>query len=153
MTHRDTPIEDVQAANLADVLEHGPGLRIRENFGGGSYVVAKDTAAGYVELGGLGGLGVGVMWFRLTDNMVGLPGWDTAPDGDTKSTDEFGMWRRFLDPLLEFEASERRPSVIRGTANFRSVALARARVHHDAWLYAGGVCRHDHTELLRPADG
>ena len=61
--------------NLADVLQNGPGLRYRSIC-----ILAKDTAHGAVLVGGLGGMGVGQMWFPETEYHKRSAGYADAPE-------------------------------------------------------------------------
>ncbi len=55
-------------------LKHGPGLRKDYNV----WVVARDPEAKRVLLGGLGGMGVGQMWFGEDDRHKEYPGYAEA---------------------------------------------------------------------------
>lgn len=79
MTDTRTPAE-LQAANLAHFMERGPGL----SYGYRTWVEAKDTKNKRVRLGGLGGMGVGSMWFEETDAHKEYPGYAEAKDVDSK---------------------------------------------------------------------
>lgn len=101
-------IENRLASNLGDVLANGPGLRIRERQGGGSWIAAKDTVNGYVYLSGLGGMGVGSMWFPMHGAHVHEDGSRTPATSEDPTYDdgpdvltENGNWdRRIIDPEL-----------------------------------------------------
>lgn len=76
MSERDEIIDERSENNFDDFMERGPGLRSSYQ----SWVVAK-SERGYTLLGGLGGMGVGEMWFEdypdahwLTD-----PTYENAP--------------------------------------------------------------------------
>lgn len=77
-------IDEKSAENLQDVLENGPGLRYSRN----TWIVAKDSKNGYVLKGGLGGLGVGQMWFKASDKDKQESEYLNAPEMD--STGGFG---------------------------------------------------------------
>jgi len=74
-------VAEVAIGNVKDVLERGPGLR----YSMGIFVIAKDTKNGEVLLGGLGGMGVGQMWFGITEYNQQYEGFDDAPDIDTET--------------------------------------------------------------------
>ena len=73
-------IEKIQEANVAHFLEHGPGL----SHGYSSFVQARDTKNGRILIGGLGGMGVGEMWFEETESHRAYPGYAEAKDVDSK---------------------------------------------------------------------
>lgn len=50
----------IQRANTAHFLKHGPGL----SYAYQTFVIARDPDRGMILLGGLGGMGVGTMWFK-----------------------------------------------------------------------------------------
>lgn len=56
---RDDTIRERQASNLGEFMEHGPGLRHSTR----TWVLAKDPVNRRVLVGGLGGFGIGRMWF------------------------------------------------------------------------------------------
>ena len=55
--------QEVYTHNIADVMEHGPGLRVTRR----TAVLAHDPDRNLVKIGGLGALGVGTMWVERTD--------------------------------------------------------------------------------------
>lgn len=73
---RDELIEERQAHNLAETVECGPGLRHTTR----TWVLAKDTEAGMVYVGGLGSMGVGRMWTKAFDRDVNDPTYAEAPE-------------------------------------------------------------------------
>lgn len=80
MSERDEQIERLQAENVAEFMELGPGLRTSTRV----WVVARDRERGRVLLGGLGAMGVGEMWFVDADRYVNYVGYDDAPEGDSR---------------------------------------------------------------------
>jgi len=70
--------EEIQQENFEHFLDHGPGL----SAGYGIYVIAKCTSKKKVLLGGLGGMGMGSMWFDTASHHHQYPGWDKAPEQD-----------------------------------------------------------------------
>ena len=82
-------IEQFQAENIENFLEHGPGLRYSYH----TWIVAKDTVRKRVLLGGLGGLGVGEMWREEQPEHRKYPSYAEAPEKD--SSGQFGTseWR------------------------------------------------------------
>jgi hypothetical protein len=89
--------------NLADFFENGPGLRSTY----GTWIAAKDTANGYVLLSGLGGMGVGSMWSRITDGHVDYPGWVDAPDVLTAEVEGLISERRIINEYDSLVANSR----------------------------------------------
>lgn len=83
--------------NIDNVLEEGPGLR----YSMGIFIIAKDTKNRQVLLGGLGGMGVGQMWFGLGEMHKEYPGFEKAPDIDTEIHD--AMLHYFSGKVLVFE--------------------------------------------------
>lgn len=67
-------VDDVQQRNYEILLEHGPGLR----YDYGHYIVARCPGTSEVCLGGLGGMGVGRMWFTEEPSHANLPGYANA---------------------------------------------------------------------------
>lgn len=63
MSGRDEEIAERAADNLEAFMEDGPRLSTRIR----SWVLAKDPEAGFVLNGGLGAMGVGRMWFPVSD--------------------------------------------------------------------------------------
>lgn len=59
MSRRDEIIDERAEDNFDDFVERGPGLRTSYQW----WVIAK-SKRGYTKLGGLGGMGVGEMWFK-----------------------------------------------------------------------------------------
>lgn len=70
--------QQVSRANIQDMMEHGPGLRCTTR----SFAISKDTKNKQILLGGLGGMGIGWMWFPLSPSHKDTPGYDEAPDID-----------------------------------------------------------------------
>lgn len=66
----------LEAANLKDVFYNGPGLRWSRN----TWIIAKDTNAGMVQVGGLGAMGVGQMWMVTRDYHRDDPTFAGAPE-------------------------------------------------------------------------
>lgn len=62
--------------NVEDVMVRGPGLR----YSMGICVLARDSIHHTVLLGGLGGMGVGQLWFIDNDDKKRLPGYHDAPE-------------------------------------------------------------------------
>lgn len=80
----DEPIEQQLDKNMAEFMKHGPGLRITTRV----WVAGRDRTNGYVLLSGLGGMGVGTMWFKDDDTSRNeYSGYDDAPDLVTRSTE------------------------------------------------------------------
>lgn len=71
-------INKLAEENIKDVLENGPGLRYSRN----TWIVAKDPKRNRILVGGLGGLGVGQMWFDETPDHKNYPGYDEAPEAE-----------------------------------------------------------------------
>ena len=67
-------IEEIKQANFDHFMERGPGL----SYGYTSYVIARRPSSGEILLGGLGGLGVGQMWFAEGADHVNYPGYAEA---------------------------------------------------------------------------
>lgn len=57
-------------------MEQGPRLSTRYS----TWVVARDRSKGMVLVGGLGGLGVGEMWFREEARHSEYEGYGEAPE-------------------------------------------------------------------------
>lgn len=74
MTTDDRTPEQVQADNLDHFMERGPAL----SYAYGTYVIARRPSTGEVLLGGLGGMGVGRMWFAESDDLKDRPGYADA---------------------------------------------------------------------------
>lgn len=74
-------IDQIKADNHEHFMKRGPAL----SYAYGHYVVAKDTAKKCVLLGGLGSMGVGRMWFDMTEDKryQDYPGWDEAEEKDS----------------------------------------------------------------------
>jgi len=87
-------IRRLAAENLVNFLQNGLGLRYSYN----QWVVARDRRRGYALLGGLGGCGVGEMWFKDEPfrDFCHYEGYAEAPEVD--STNGFGRkrvkWKR-----------------------------------------------------------
>ena len=64
------------ARNVERVSRDGPGLRYSMEV----VVLARDRSAGKVLLGGLGGMGVGTMWFDDDGHRSRLVGYEDAPE-------------------------------------------------------------------------
>lgn len=79
----DIKAQEIAASNVQQALEHGPKLRCTT----GTFVIAKDIRNGWVLLGGLGGMGVGQMWFGLEERHKSYANFDSAPDIDTDKQD------------------------------------------------------------------
>lgn len=87
---RDEEIGARQNSNVAEALEHGPGLRFSTRI----WVVAKDPEHEAVLLGGLGAMGVGQMWQKYEHNPYVLED-ETFVDAPIRdSTGGFGIHRR-----------------------------------------------------------
>ena len=71
--------------NMRVFMDKGPGLHRDYS----TWVVAKDTANRRVLIGGLGAIGVGEMWFDMTEEVIGRTGFEEAPEQD--STGGFGV--------------------------------------------------------------
>lgn len=69
-------IKDLQAENMANFMENGPRLSLSYN----TWIVARDRKNGWVLVGGLGGLGVGQMWFKEDERDKNRPGYNEAPE-------------------------------------------------------------------------
>lgn len=76
--------EDARARNLDHAVEHGP-TPLRENGAAeaagqrSTFVVARDLGTKKIKLGGLGSLGVGMMWFDETPEHQSYAGYAEAP--------------------------------------------------------------------------
>lgn len=75
MRESQSEIDQSQADNLAEFMEHGPGLRLSTR----TWVLARDPEKKQVQLGGLGAFGVGRMWFLDDPSMSLKLGYDDAP--------------------------------------------------------------------------
>ena len=64
--------------NLEVFMEQGPGLSTQYL----TFIVARDRAKKRVLVGGLGGMGVGEMWFNDDPHFAAKPGYENAPDAD-----------------------------------------------------------------------
>jgi hypothetical protein len=73
---RHVKIEALKSQNVIKVLKDGPGLRYDLN----TWVEARDRTKKRVLLGGLGGMGVGKMWFDETEDHRDYTGYDDAPE-------------------------------------------------------------------------
>jgi hypothetical protein len=71
---RERRIAEKEAQNIATVLQHGPAIR-----GNTSFMEAKCRTGNHVELGGLGGMGVGAMWVPATPRHKQDPDWQLLP--------------------------------------------------------------------------
>lgn len=72
---RDEEIAERAGANLSEFMEHGPGLRYSTR-----HWILRRCPNGHVELGGLGGMGVGTMWSNdRTEETIYEDGSRTAP--------------------------------------------------------------------------
>lgn len=91
MQEQQRTVEEQQAANFAHFMERGPAI----STGYGAYVVRRDDANNRVELGGLGGLGIGTMWVESRERYKSYPGWDDAEHVTTQLT----RTRSFIDDL------------------------------------------------------
>lgn len=69
-------IEKLKQKNLNRLAKDGPRL----SYGYSTWIEAKDTKGGYVLLGGLGGMGVGSMWFPMGKEYEKYPGFKNAPE-------------------------------------------------------------------------
>lgn len=69
-------IEEKLAENVAEFMEHGAGLRPTTRV----WISGRDRTNGYVYLSGLGGMGVGDMWAKETEEHATYTGFDDAPD-------------------------------------------------------------------------
>ena len=68
-------VNALREQNVLKVLRDGPRLRTDYN----TWIVARDPDAGLIKLGGLGGMGVGEMWFTETEDHKLRAGYDDAP--------------------------------------------------------------------------
>jgi hypothetical protein len=68
-------VEQAAAENMREFMKHGPGLRTATN----TWVVARDPERRKVLIGGLGGAGVGQMWFDEKEGDKDRTGYDEAP--------------------------------------------------------------------------
>jgi len=71
-------IAQMQAENFDLVLRDGPRLRYDYNI----WVEAKNTKNNRVLIGGLGSMGVGMMWLPMSERHKELPDFDDAPEMD-----------------------------------------------------------------------
>lgn len=83
LSHQEI-VERAIANNIETVMREGPGLRYSQQ----TVVLARDRVNGLVLLGGLGGMGVGRMWFMDGPQYVDYLGYADAPELD--STGGFG---------------------------------------------------------------
>lgn len=74
-------VEDAQKNNFDVFMERGPGLDSRYQ----SFVVAKDLKNKKILLGGLGGMGIGEMWFDMSEKDEARIGYQEAPVVEWKS--------------------------------------------------------------------
>lgn len=85
-------IEDINVLrelNVLKVMKDGPRLRSDYN----TWIVARDPEAGLIKLGGLGGMGVGEMWFQESERDVQLPGYEDAPTVQSPAQSDDPFWR------------------------------------------------------------
>lgn len=79
--------EEAQAENVADFIENGPGLR----YGRNTWIVARDPKRGVILIGGLGGMGIGEMWFAENESHRDEIGYSEAKIIDTGTKRLFGI--------------------------------------------------------------
>ncbi len=90
MSERELTVEGAVENNFKVFMERGPGLSSLYR----SYVDARDRARGVVLLGGLGGCGVGKMWFRDDggfSNHVGYVDAEEVPYRDIAIGEKVGI--------------------------------------------------------------
>jgi len=68
--------EEKQDNNTKVFKEQGPRL----SYGYKTWIIAKDTKHGRVLIGGLGGMGVGQMWFKVGQENLDDPEYLAAPE-------------------------------------------------------------------------
>jgi hypothetical protein len=66
----------LQQENFAIFLEDGPRLSTKYNV----WVLGKCTKRNKILLGGLGGLGIGEMWFNMAEWHKNYSGFEDAPE-------------------------------------------------------------------------
>lgn len=76
---REEIIQQRAHNNIAEFMDKGPGLRLTTR----AWVIAKDPTNHRVKLGGLGGMGVGRMWFDEADWHREDPTYADAPIEDS----------------------------------------------------------------------
>ena len=69
-------VVELQTENFETFLADGPRLSYKYH----TWCVAKDSTKKKVLLGGLGGCGVGEMWFDMEDRHTEYPGFNEAPE-------------------------------------------------------------------------
>lgn len=100
--------EEKQAENIKDVLENGPGLRKSHH----QWIVAKDSKLGRVLKGGLGGSGVGQMWFTADEHDQQGEGYSEAPERD--SFMGWGTWEEWMLKERKWTIVDEEGKVIHG---------------------------------------
>jgi len=88
-------MQDLINKNMEIFLKHGPGLR----YSYSELVEGRDRKRKRVLLAGLGGMGVGKMWFEEEPWHADLPGYEDAPEVDS--------WMQFGTLESDIGASER----------------------------------------------
>lgn len=73
-THEEMVNETINH-NVSEFMEKGPGLRYTTQ----TVILAVDEVNNAVLVGGLGAMGVGQMWFNLSDHHKSKPEYATAP--------------------------------------------------------------------------
>ena len=86
-------IEELRASNLAHFMERGPGL----SYGYSTWIEAKDTPRRKVLVAGLGGMGVGRMWFDEQDSHREMEGYAEASEVDSEPPMEVTVREWFAD--------------------------------------------------------
>jgi hypothetical protein len=93
-------IEECKKNNLDVFMERGPRLSYRYKV----WIEARDRKDGWVLLGGLGGMGVGQMWTKETEDHKKYPGYEDAPEQDApeqSSIESFGRTLQDLEGMME----------------------------------------------------
>ena len=87
--------DEINAAlqhNVSEFMQHGPGLRTTTS----TWICAVDEENGYVLVSGLGGMGVGTMWFGMTEADRNRTGFDDAPRVVTVAEEVLGWPDRVI---------------------------------------------------------
>lgn len=73
--------DDMLSENISKAIIDGPRLRSDYN----QWIIAKNTKAHRVKVGGLGCFGIGEMWIDEREGHKGYPGYSDAPEQESVS--------------------------------------------------------------------
>jgi hypothetical protein len=87
---RKDELSRLESENVARTLRGGPGLK----YGYNTWIEARDRKRRQVLLAGLGGMGIGRMWFHETDHHKNMPEYEDAPEQPGRADEKypFGFW-------------------------------------------------------------